>query len=278
MTVSALAVLGEGWDSVAILMNDELVVRFPKRAEIGRMLWRERLLLGAIADRLPAPVPRYTHVSNPIPGFEYGIAVYPLIVGRPLNADVVNVKFLAIDLARFLAALHGVELEIAMHAGFNDVTPEEWWSERSNLFERAWPVIESSLPATVSSGYATSWTEARNAASRSGFSPCLVHMDLGTEHVLLTPAGRVAGIIDFGDAGPGDPAIDMAGLPDSLAQAVLQRYTADPSQRQGLWVRRRFYRLTVPLHAIAASFDLDRPDLLREGLSLVEDAVLRSSQ
>jgi aminoglycoside 2''-phosphotransferase len=87
----------------------------------------------------------------------------------------------------------------------------------------------------------------------------------------VTSNKRIAGIIDFGDAGPGDPAIDFAGLPDSLAQAVLIRYTDDERERTNLWVRRHFYQLTVPLHAIAAGVEYEREDLILEGLAGIRE-------
>jgi aminoglycoside phosphotransferase (APT) family kinase protein len=43
----------------------------------------------------------------------------------------------------------------------------------------------------------------------AGFEPALVHCDLGASH-LLVHGGRLAGVIDWGDAKIGDPAIDYA--------------------------------------------------------------------
>ena len=45
----------------------------------------------------------------------------------------------------------------------------------------------------------------------TGFTPALTHSDLGPEH-LLCRDGRLAGVIDWGDARVGDPAIDYAWL------------------------------------------------------------------
>jgi aminoglycoside phosphotransferase (APT) family kinase protein len=45
----------------------------------------------------------------------------------------------------------------------------------------------------------------------TGFRPAVTHSDLGPTH-LLVHDGRLAGVIDWGDARVGDPAIDYAWL------------------------------------------------------------------
>jgi aminoglycoside phosphotransferase (APT) family kinase protein len=47
--------------------------------------------------------------------------------------------------------------------------------------------------------------------SLEGFEPTLVHGDLGPEH-LRCREGRLVGVIDWGDARIGDPALDYAWL------------------------------------------------------------------
>ncbi len=44
-----------------------------------------------------------------------------------------------------------------------------------------------------------------------GFEPALLHADLGPDHLLVRD-GRLAGVIDWGDARVGDPALDYAWL------------------------------------------------------------------
>jgi aminoglycoside phosphotransferase (APT) family kinase protein len=47
----------------------------------------------------------------------------------------------------------------------------------------------------------------------SEYSPTLVHNDIKGEHILVDPqSGRITGILDWADAGIGNPAVDIAGL------------------------------------------------------------------
>lgn len=64
----------------------------------------------------------------------------------------------------------------------------------------------------------------------------LTLFDGWAEHILIR-AGRVAGLIDLHDVGPGDPAMDLAvlALTDAaLLPAVLEGYAASPDEQASL--------------------------------------------
>lgn len=63
-----------------------------------------------------------------------------------------------------------------------------------------------------------------NGSLKLDASPVLIHGDLGCYHILFDPDKQVlSGIIDFGTAGLGSPAIDLASLLDNYGEAVLKR-------------------------------------------------------
>ena len=53
------------------------------------------------------------------------------------------------------------------------------------------------------------WAQARAAKAWDG-PPMMLHGDLHPGNVLLADDGSLAGVIDFGDVGAGDPAVDLA--------------------------------------------------------------------
>ena len=71
----------------------------------------------------------------------------------------------------------------------------------------------------------------------------LVHHDLKGEHLVVSPDGRVRGVLDWSGAAVGDPAEDIAGLavavgsPAAVRAATLAGYGARPCLR-GLWLAR----------------------------------------
>ena len=85
------------------------------------------------------------------------------------------------------------------------------------------------------------------------FTPTLVHRDLITEHVLCDPAtGHLTGVIDWGDAGIDDPAVDFAGvrrqLGEEFARPMLAAYC--PSLDTAVLRRMDFYAGMEPFHEI----------------------------
>ncbi|MEU4083030.1 aminoglycoside phosphotransferase family protein [Streptomyces aureus] len=87
-------------------------------------------------------------------------------------------------------------------------------------------------------------------------APVLVHHHLLGEHLVVSPDGRVRGVLDWTGAVIGDPAEDIAGLavavgaPAAVRAATLAGYGARPCLR-GLWLARcdTVVRLADRLHA-----------------------------
>lgn len=58
----------------------------------------------------------------------------------------------------------------------------------------------------------------------SEYSPALVHNDIKGEHILVDPqSGRITGILDWADAGIGNPAVDIAGLVLTVGNDLAKR-------------------------------------------------------
>jgi hypothetical protein len=71
--------IDEGYDFHVVLVDDEWVFRFPRRAGVEAALETEIALLPTIAPALPVPVPLFEHVSR-----EPLFVAYRLLRGTPL--------------------------------------------------------------------------------------------------------------------------------------------------------------------------------------------------
>jgi aminoglycoside phosphotransferase (APT) family kinase protein len=69
--------------------------------------------------------------------------------------------------------------------------------------------------------------------SAASYEPCFVHNDLHEMNVMCTPAGHLLAILDWGDAGWGDPTLDFAAVPLDMIRAVLRGYGAESLTRLG---------------------------------------------
>ena len=78
--------------------------------------------------------------------------------------------------------------------------------------------------------------------------PVLIHNDFGTSNILYDRLSqRVSGVIDFGSAGLGDPATDIAALRASYGDALLRFVGEVYSINAALLSRARFYQGTFAL-------------------------------
>ena len=99
------------------------------------------------------------------------------------------------------------------------------------------------------------------------FALCPVHADLGPEHVLVSPAGELSGVIDWEECHVGDPALDLGWWlherPD-IGERMLERYgrPVDASFRARA---RRLYAL-MPWHDVEHGVDSGDEALVAKGL------------
>ncbi len=251
LQVREISFLGAGWDSVTVLVNGELVFRFPQRHDVARTLEIERCLLPRLAALLPLPIPHFDLVGGPFPGYPWRFVGYRALPGRPLAelpAACIHPDHVGRALGAFLRALHGAPVELAERCGARCYTPDSWIEHHWALAQEILPLVERSLGATRARRFLDLWKAYRRDPSYRQFMPAIVHADLNPDHVLLDPAtGEVTGIIDFGDVCVGDPAIDFAGLPNEIVEAMLATYGRDDPT---LPLRHQVLIRAIPLHAV----------------------------
>jgi aminoglycoside phosphotransferase (APT) family kinase protein len=185
----AVTEIDSGYDFKVVLVDDTWVVRIPRRPQVVEALEREIALLPELARVLPVEVPRFELVSR-----EPLFVVYRLIHGRPLvDEDGDGVR-------AFLDALHALETDV--------LPPTDWvavYREQCDEFERrVLPLLDVDERTRALELFA-------EAETLVGFEPRVTHSDLGPEHLLVRD-GRLHGVIDWGDARRGDPALDYAWL------------------------------------------------------------------
>ena len=205
--VSPMRTLGEGFDSYAFVTPDAFVVRVARNEEAMRRHAREVALLRSIRGRLPLPVPDHRCRVEPCSAAPFGATVHKMIEGRQLDANAHTAGELdriAADLANFLVALHRVPVDDARSVGIPNRGPSELAALRGPVMSILEPHL-SAVQRRVLDGW---WDE---LLSDPVTEPSLVHADLWHEHVLVDrSSGRVAGVLDFGDALVADRAADFA--------------------------------------------------------------------
>src|SRR5262245_3134621 len=112
--------LAVGWDNTAFRVNELYVFRFPRRQIVVPLIQTEARVMPGIASRLPLPVPVVTFVGRPGKVYPWPFVGHRLIPGRTACTAALNDAertALAVPLARFLAALHGIPADEAQRLG-----------------------------------------------------------------------------------------------------------------------------------------------------------------
>lgn len=229
--------LGEGWDCETWLVDGTVVFRFPKRAEVQASLEREGVLLPLLQQEFERaglevvlPVPRWQGQASE--RFPYVFAGYRLVPGRSRNWSLRPSTVLSAfedDLLRFLEVLHGctakAEAVLADHdlSYPVDYAPLDWQAE----LRRVGPTLQARLSAAALEVVTPLLRGEVEPPPPFAGEPRLLHFDLAEEHVLMDPVGGgITGIIDWADAGFGDPAIDFIEPTIWLGPAFLERAVA----------------------------------------------------
>ncbi len=228
--------LGEGMDSLAVLLGDDYVFGFAKHADAALGLERQAAILPHLAPTLPLEVPRLEYsgrtLANGLP-----FVGYPLIRGEPLDRASFEGLGPAAregvfrDLAGFLGALHAFPVERALalgaappgsEAGSLGVAPFGSRADYGEALLRArgevFPLLGGEARREVDSRLSAFLEDDGHFAR----PPVLLHADLWPEHVLYsTDLGRITGVIDFADVSIGDADYDLAFLATRLGPGFL---------------------------------------------------------
>ncbi|MCB9797816.1 MAG: phosphotransferase [Alphaproteobacteria bacterium] len=200
------AVLGEGWDNLALRFGDQ-VFRLPRRQLGADCMEAEIAVMPAVARRLGLPVSAPERHAGPLADYPWRFAGYRLLEGLtgcdPRLDDTARAA-VAPALGRALAQLHGLPLDDPELAA---APPDRL--RRTELPYRAAQVRERVAPWEDGPAIEAMMRPLVDAAPWS--RPLrLVHGDLYARHVLIHASGGLAGLIDWGDLHRGDPALDLS--------------------------------------------------------------------
>ena len=194
-------VRGEGTDNAMYRLGDALAVRAPRRPGAVAGIEREQAWLPRLAPLLPLPLPLPAAMGAPGEGYPWPWSVCRWLEGETLAPEWADAR-LAADLAGFIRSLQAVDASEAPR-GFNQGrgAPLSRW--RATIAERlGW------LADLHNIGAITAAWEADAAAPAWAGEPVWLHGDLSAGN-LLARDGRLAGVIDWGLLGAGDPACEL---------------------------------------------------------------------
>ncbi len=198
--------LATGWDNSVWVVAERYAFRIPHRAVAIPGVERELAALPLLAPRLPLPVPRPVFVGEPAESYPWPFFGAELLAGEEAGSarlDDEQRLEVALELARFLRALHSVEVEQPLP---RDPNGREDMAKRTGLAREELRQLEQ-----LGVWHAPAEAEELLAGAESlppPEAPVVTHGDLHFRH-LLVEDGRASGVIDWGDVCLADPAIDL---------------------------------------------------------------------
>jgi len=272
ISVRGVKPIVHGWDYLVLEVNGEFIFRFPRGASAEAQLEKEIALLPALTEALPIPVPHFEFVANGCELWDKRFAAYRKIEGVPLTTESlesVRSSHPAAGLSHFLSKLHRFPVSRAVQLKAPDADPAGWRGQYCNMYHQVEEQVFPRLSAAGRSKAAALWEDFLTDEGNYQFKPVLVHADLAGEHILCDlRRAAISGVIDWGDACIGDPALDFAGLLNDcgphFAREVLAGYRGDTDET--FWLRVVFYARIIPFHEILFGLDTNDEECVRRVL------------
>lgn len=208
-----LSFVAEGWDNYMFRLGDDFAVRLPRRQEALACLASEQGWLNKLPP-LPVPIPAPIAIGKPGCGFPWTWSIIPWLEGAPVDEAPLDADQ-GPALAAFLMALHR---PAADDAPFNPWRGKPLETRREATGDRLARMRATTDLITPSIEQA--WRDALAAPVSSARQ--WMHGDLHPQNV-LSHGGKLAGVIDWGDMGYGDPAPDLFAVWGLLGHASARR-------------------------------------------------------
>jgi aminoglycoside 2''-phosphotransferase len=247
LVANSVRINQDGLINDVLIVDEELVFRFPKSEEGRHALAQEARVLDLVHGYVTLPVPRVT--LHPNQGM-----TYRLIRGQALQQHVLLAQAqqtqerLAEQLGTFLRQLHTIPAgTVAQHGigAAGSVRLREDWVALYHAVERE---LFPLLMANAREWVGTLFAPLLDGSLELSYDPALIHGDLGPYHVLYDQGQQcIAGVIDFGTAGLGDPADDFANIINAQGEHFLRRMIPYYPQIAATLDRARFWASTLEL-------------------------------
>jgi aminoglycoside 2''-phosphotransferase len=236
----------EGLINDVVIINHELVFRFAKNDGYAQILNLELDILDLVRPRsnLPVPSPVY---RGP------GSVVYPVLKGKALlrgdllEMDTAARTKVAEQLGNFLFKLHSTPLDRVdweLPTTLAPMTWKKWTDIRSRVEEKVYPLLLRNQIAWAENLFDHALEDPHNF----DYTPALIHGDLAPYHILFdAQSGDITGVLDFGVAGLGDPALDLGTLISHYGESFILQMNSTYPGMETLLPRARFYAQAIEL-------------------------------
>lgn len=223
-----------------VIVNREFVFRFPKHEYAFKHLQTEARLLDFLRDKITLDIPKPFHVSE-------DAMAYPLVAGETLRRDMLlklaedEQQRIADQMAQFFKELHGIDpnrADFEIPPADALVKYEGWVNAYERIREKVFSILMPHARDFVREHFETFLADEGNFA----FEPKMVDTDIPPYHIMFDRGRNIVnGIIDFGCAGMGDPAVDFGVMLYNYGEGFYRRFFKLYPEAEQYLKKARFY-------------------------------------
>lgn len=254
----------QGWDNATFRLGPALAVRMPTAQRYAGQVATEHRWLPHLSPHLPVAVPETLALGRPGAGYPFAWSIRCWIPGRLPGPGAGSDEALAAALAEALAALRAAPTEDGPPPGaanFHRGAPPVAYAGQvdASLTLLGNRIDAPALRSLWQSACGCDWTG----------SPVWLHGDIAPSNLVVDGAGRLAGLIDFGQMAVGDPACDLAIAWSFFTGAARTRFRQETGLDSATWARARGWALWKALLVMAGKNH--RPPLTRPPETILAD-------
>ncbi|WBB64567.1 aminoglycoside phosphotransferase family protein [Streptomyces sp. WMMC500] len=238
-----------GSDHVIFRLGEAMTVRLPRGDWAAGQAQKEHLWLPRLAPHLPLAVPAPLEVGEPAFGYPWHWSVSRWLDGRTAApGGLADAAEAAADLAAFLGALRSLPLPPS-DASYALLSPAVPLRDRDRTTRAAIAAV-GAAGAFDACALTAVWEAAVEAGDPDG-PPVWFHGDMHNGNI-LTRAGQLSAVLDFGGLGVGDPVCDLVIAWTLLDPGPRAAFREALGADDAAWARGRGWALTTGLSAYTA--------------------------
>src|SRR3989344_8930860 len=209
-----IQIFDDGWDYIAIVVNNETAFRFPRRENYAKTLPIEVNFLEQFASKSPVNVPKLIYKKDEETGVSF--VTYEFIPGVQFtkiisyNFSKMDLLTIAQQLGSFLTTVHSFPIEKAKQLGIQQIDSFDSWQKRLRKIKK---VVFPHISKNEQQWVVKLFEDFLKIIGKVPIKSVLTHSDIMPEHIIVDPeVHTLSGIIDFGDILIADPAYDFTFL------------------------------------------------------------------
>lgn len=241
LAIESISLNTQGLLNDVVVVNRKLIFRFAKSGFGFKDPLEEAKVLHLLQKYVTLQIPAPFYESHEVLG-------YRLINGETLRRDMLmrlaesDRQAVADQLAQFFKELHGIPLrEVSAHnIPMADALMkyEGWVKAYQRIQEKVFPLLIHHVREWIAEHFESHLADKRNFE----YELRMVDTDIPPYHILFDKQQRrITGIIDFGCAGLGDPAIDLGVILYHYGESFLDRFYNVYPEAEDYLKRARFY-------------------------------------